>query len=483
MKTVHIMKKAWQMALMVSVLTFVFMSCNDAERTKAVYDPNKPVVLTSFEPTTGRIREMVLLDGDNFGADTTIIKVFFNEREAKVIGSTGKRILVAVPRLPGDTCILTVAIGDQRKSYNGKFYYKKEASVTTIAGNGIRDPRIFDQGLDKAQMQPMYIGADLDGNIFLGDQSNVLLRINEEGNLMQIIATGDQGFIHRCQVIVNPSTNVLQMGAEGQNNRDRFAFFDPNKGWALNNKFIKEWNDNGYTRPVHSGWISNPVNGAASGAPNSFETHYHCLYCPVDGMYYTRYNSGAIVRIDPVTWKAKIIGMTPMGIAYGVAMHPIHQSEMWIGYDGVADANTGIYAHSICKVDVLDETVGLETTLVGNAKILASFQKLSAPSYIPGHRDGPLYQALFFNIRGISFDADGNLFVSEHGNSDVRMINTMINPMSVETIIGIPGVAGFKDGPKETALFSGNHGLVTDKEGNIYVSDYNNNRIRKIAIE
>jgi len=478
-----IVKRALLPAVLVMALMYALITCDNNDSNVAVHNPDQSIVLTSFKPDSGRIREMVLLDGDNFGNDASIIKVFFNEREAKVIGSTGKRILVAVPRLPGDTCILSVEIGKQKKSYSGEFRYKKEASVITIAGNGIRDPRIFDQGLDKAQMQPMYIGADLDFNIFLGDQSDVLLRINEEENLMQIIATRDQGFNHRCQVIVNPSTNVLQMGAEGNGNRDRFAFFDPKKGWAMTYKFVKEWDDNGYTRPAHSGFIANPVNGAPSGSPNSFETHYHCLYCPIDGMYYTRYHSGAIVRIDPDTWKAKIIGMTPMGIAYGVAMHPINQSEMWIGYDGVADANTGIYAHSISKVDVLDDRVGLEDTPVGNAKILASFQKLSAQSYVSGHRDGPLYQAQFFNIRGISFDPDGNLFISEHGNSDIRMVNTMSDPMMVETVIGIPGVAGYINGPKETARFSGNHGLVADQEGNIYVSDYNNNRIRKIAIE
>jgi len=474
-------KSALFPVVLVMALVYAHVSCDNNDANVVVHDPNKQIVLTSFKPDSGRIREMVLLDGDNFGSDPSIIKVFFNEREAKVIGSTGKRILVAVPRLPGDTCILSVEIGKQRKEYSGEFRYKKEASVITIAGNGNRDPRIFDQGLERMQTQPMYIGADLDFNIFLGDQSDVLLRISEEENLLQIIATREQGFNHRCQVVVNPSTNVLQMGAEGNGNRDRFAFFDPKKGWAMTYKFIKEWDDNGYPRP--DGFQGNPVNPSSGGNPNNFQTHYHCLYSPVDGKYYTRYHSGAIVRIDPDTWFAKIIGMTPMGIAYGMAMHPINGRELWIGYDGVADANTGIYAHSICKVDVIDETVGDEETPVGNSKILASFMKMSSPLYTAGHQDGLLNQARFFNIRGITFDPDGNLFVSEHGNSCIRMINTMSDPMTVETVIGIPGVAGFSDGPKETARFSGNHGLVSDKEGNVYVSDYNNNRIRKVAVE
>ncbi|MDR2956314.1 MAG: hypothetical protein LBV43_14665 [Prevotella sp.] len=53
----------------------------------------------------------------------------------------------------------------------------------------------------------------------------------------------------------------------------------------------------------------------------------------------------------------------------------------------------------------------------------------------------------------------------------------------VETIIGIPEQRGFKDGNKDEALFSEPHGIVTDAEGIIYVSDFANNRIRRIAIE
>jgi hypothetical protein len=53
----------------------------------------------------------------------------------------------------------------------------------------------------------------------------------------------------------------------------------------------------------------------------------------------------------------------------------------------------------------------------------------------------------------------------------------------VETLIGIPQKAGFKDGKKEAATFNGPHGLVVDSEDVIYVADYNNCRVRRIAIE
>jgi hypothetical protein len=465
-----VMKSVFLIVVFVMALMYTFISCNNNDSDVAVYDPNMPVVLTSFEPDSGRVREMVLLDGENFGSDTSIIKVFFNERQAKVIGSTGKRILVAVPRMPGDTCILTVEVGNQRKEYSNRFRYFIAASVTTVAGNGIGSPKVFDQGLDKAQLTPVYIGMDKEFNVFVTDNGDNLLRINESDNLIQLIANQAQGFNHRCQITVNPLTNVIQMGAENVGNRDRFAFFDPKKGWAMTYKYIRDWDLNGYTLPAGAAPVS-------PSPPNHFETHHHCLYCEADGMYYTRYQSGALVRINPETWNARIIGMTQMGIAYGLAFHPFNKNELWIAYDGVGEANSGAYAHSICTVNVLDETVNTENGF------LASFLKMSGPSNAPDHRDGPLMQAQFNVPRAISFDADGNLYIGDCNNNCVRMINTMSDPMMVETTIGIPGVAGMVNGNKEDALFSGLHGIVTDAEGSVFVSDYRNNRVRKISIE
>ena len=121
----------------VMVPLFFLSSCKGEDESGGItHDPNKPVVLTSFMPDSGRISEMVLLDGENFGSDPSKIKVFFNAKEAAVVGSTGDRILVLVPRLPGDTCILSVKIGNQEKEYSNEFYYKIAASVTTTAGNG-----------------------------------------------------------------------------------------------------------------------------------------------------------------------------------------------------------------------------------------------------------------------------------------------------------------------------------------------------------
>ena len=441
------------------IAPFLFISsCKDEENGKKEYDPNKPIVLTKFSPDSGRISEMVLLDGENFGTDPSKIKVFFNSKEAAVVNSTGSTILALVPRLPGDTCILSVEIDGKRKEYVEDFYYKVAASVTTIAGNGNSpgDNPDYSVGLDKILLVPVYIGIDKDFNIFVSLGNDNLLRLNIAENSATVVATGAQGYNHRCSPIANPITNVLQTGSE--NERDRFCFMDPKTGWIPKLYFIKEW-DRGL----------NSTTGKEYDLPTD-NNHYHCLLCEEDGNYYTRYNSGQIVRVDPKTWKATIVGMTPSGTAFGAAMHPINHNEMWIAYSSGA----GDVSNSICKVDVTDSSVGSDGVR------LASFQKLSGATN-GAHRDGPLATAQFNQPRGISFDSDGNLYVGDNQNQCIRLINT--TTMMVETMIGIPEQRGFKDGSKDDALFNEPHGIVVDAEGIIYVSDYQNKRIRRIAIE
>jgi DNA-binding beta-propeller fold protein YncE len=97
-----------------------------------------------------------------------------------------------------------------------------------------------------------------------------------------------------------------------------------------------------------------------------------------------------------------------------------------------------------------------------------------------GHRDGELSVAQFNNPHQAQFDEEGNLYVCDRGNHCIRKVTT---DGMVETVVGIPGVAGFKDGGKEEALFNDPWGVAVGPDGSVYVAEFENNRIRKLAIE
>lgn len=94
-----------------------------------------------------------------------------------------------------------------------------------------------------------------------------------------------------------------------------------------------------------------------------------------------------------------------------------------------------------------------------------------------GYLDGTLANAQFYGPRGMCFDATGNAFVADMGNSTIRKISTTGN---VTTYSG-NGVGGYADGTGTTVKFNNPQSIVLDGSGNMFVADRNNNLIRKIT--
>lgn len=78
---------------------------------------------------------------------------------------------------------------------------------------------------------------------------------------------------------------------------------------------------------------------------------------------------------------------------------------------------------------------------------------------------------------GITSDSHGNLYVTEAQNNVVRKITP---DGAVSTFIGT-GTAGFMDGTPNTATFRNPYAISIDSIGNLYVADTSNHAIRKIT--
>jgi sugar lactone lactonase YvrE len=78
-----------------------------------------------------------------------------------------------------------------------------------------------------------------------------------------------------------------------------------------------------------------------------------------------------------------------------------------------------------------------------------------------------------------AFDAAGNLFIVDSGNEVIRMVSGGI----ITTVAGTPATVGNNGdgGPPSQAQFNNPFALTIDPAANLYVGDITNNRVRKIA--
>lgn len=112
---------------------------------------------------------------------------------------------------------------------------------------------------------------------------------------------------------------------------------------------------------------------------------------------------------------------------------------------------------------------GKVTTLAGNT------------SGFSGHVDATGTSARFWDMEAVTGDANGNIYVAEYSNNDIRKIT----PAGVVTTIAgsLTGAGGNQDGNGTNALFNGPDGIIINAAGTIlYIGDYGNNSIRKMDL-
>jgi gliding motility-associated-like protein len=93
-----------------------------------------------------------------------------------------------------------------------------------------------------------------------------------------------------------------------------------------------------------------------------------------------------------------------------------------------------------------------------------------------GYADGQGSAALFSAPNGIASDKNGNIYIADRLNNRIRKINTS---GIVSTAAGT-GSAGAVDGPALSASFYEPSAVACDTSGNVYIADTKNYKIRKL---
>lgn len=335
----------------------------------------------------------------------------------------------------------------------------KAQIITTIAGTGAFSYTGDGVPATTASLNyPRGVAADAAGNVYIADYSNARIRkVNTSGIISTIAGTGFFGFSGdggpaTDATLSNPS-NVL-VDAAGN------VYFSDEGNYR-----VRKISTTGIITTIAGGAPGSSGDGGPATA-SGIATPEGIVFDGSGNLYIAEFTGHRVRKVNTSGIISTIVGDGYAGFTGdGGPATAARLSSPW----GLAtDAAGNLYIcdgsnHRIRKIS----TSGTITTVAGTGVAAfggdggaASLAKLSYPT-------------------GIAIDAIGDIYIGEYGNHRVRKINAL----GVITTVAGTGATTFAGdgGPATVANLYNPSGVAFDGSGNLYITDYIFQRVRKVA--
>lgn len=326
-------------------------------------------------------------------------------------------------------------------------------AVSTFAGTAGIQGRSDGTGAAARFVDPYAVAADSNGNLYVADTSNNIIR--------KITAAG----------VV---TTVAGSGAQGSNDGAGTAarFHEP-RGIAVDgggNLYVADYR-NHTVRKINPAGVVTTLAGTAgtpgstdgSGASALFKGLAGVAVDSAGNVYVADTDNRTIRKISAagnVTTLAGTAGMGGSTDGNGAAAR--FAEPRGIAVDAAGTLFVADYgAHTIRKISA----AGSVTTFAGTAAAA-------------GSSDGNGSAARFYFPSGLSVDNAGNVYVADTSNNTLRKISAAGN---VTTLAGLAGRSSSVDGTGTAARFEDPYAVAVDRSGIVYVADATDHTIRKIT--
>ena len=334
--------------------------------------------------------------------------------------------------------------------------------IESFAGNGL--PGYSGDGgpAAEAHLIPSDVAVDAAGSVYVVDAGNRRVRkIDAAGIITTYAGTGKIGYSgdggpateaqlwSPIRVAVDAAGNLYCVDRQRSNNRIRKI---DAAGIITTYAGTGGYGYSGDGGPAAEAQLDFPDDMAVDAAGNLYVSEY-----------------SRIRKIDAAGIITTFAGTAELG--YSGDGGPATEAQLEFPSEVAVDAAGNVYVadqrrRRIRKIDA----AGIITTFAGTGERGSS------------GGDGDIAtMAQFFRIYGLAVDADGNVYISEGGNAQNRF--TRIRKIDTEGVITTVAGTGKPDysgdgGPALQAELRSPEGLAADAEGNVYVADGGNSRVR-----
>jgi sugar lactone lactonase YvrE len=327
----------------------------------------------------------------------------------------------------------------------------KEISVsgamTTVAGTGTAGYSGDGGPAITAQLNnPVGVAVDAAGNLYVADTFNSVIRKISAGVITTLTTLSD----NPRSVAVDRTGSVYYSGIDTQ--RVGLAIFRRTQG--------------GDTSLI-AGNISasSPIGDGGQAAGATFNGLIDVAIDRLGNIYTAEFLGARVRRIVPDGTISTFAGNGNRGFSGdgGPATAAAIEGLWGIALDRAGNLYLADVGNRIRKVN----TAGIISTVAGNGT-----QGYSGDG-------GPAVHAAINTPRGLAVDAAGNLFIADTGNNRVRKVDAS----GVITTVAGNGASGYSgDGAQAgQAALNAPVGLTFDDAGNLYIADFDNFVVRKVA--
>jgi sugar lactone lactonase YvrE len=426
----------------VMLLTPVLVACKKTE-----INPQPEVTITGISPDTGPAGTSVTITGSGFSENASDNKITFNGKDAIVKSASGTQLVTEVPVGAGSG-VVAVKVGD--KNVSGPNFKYVTIKVNTLAGSE-ETGFVNGNGPDARFNIPNGMCTDKDGNVYVADAGNHCIRkISPGGDVSTFAGSGVAGYADGVGTAAKfNGPNGLCIDLQGN-----IVVAD-----RLNNR-IRKITPAGVVT-TFAGGVAGYADGNGTAAKFS-GTNEVCSDLS-GNIFVVDRNNQCVRKITPAGDVATLAGSGDGQIGYADG---IGAAAKFNNLNALTtDPHGNVYVADVVNQRIRKITpAGEVSTFAGTGDI--------------GFADGRGDSAKFSFPLGITSDVAGNIYVSDRFNHRIRKITP---PGIVSTVVG--NLRGIVDGEGSEAKLNFPLKITCDSNGNLYFTDQEDNRIRKVTIQ